>query len=425
MKSLIVKFNDARGSLGGGFAFFIATGLVSLTSFFLNLIVSRLLGPVSYGSFGSLQNAIQVLTVPVMAISAAITQAEASKEANGSHGVAIGRTLNRFCLAGLAAVVAFVALSPVVRSYLHLNSIWPVLILAVSIIPAIFTSVLQGVLMGRLKFRPVAVATLIGTGLGRLIIGVALVELGMGYTGAIAATVIGQIITSVFLVAPLWREFRSHGRGETGIKLGGSLLSISGLLGTWVFVSEDTILTKHFLPSHEAGLYVASATAGRIALFLPGAIGQIAFPRFVKSKRHYPALKRVFWWSLIGTLGLGLFAALVLLISPGLVIRVLFGSAYLGGVGALRILGLEAAALGVITLLVYFQLAQESVSSQMAWIGVVVAYIGLVLFHGSPEDVALVMLFSAGLTTLLLILVSIRNLYSPRYQELIPNPGVM
>ena len=424
MKSLIIKLNDARGSLGGGFGFFVATGLVSLASFLLNLIVSRLLGPANYGSFGSLQNAYQVLTVPIMAIAAAITQAEASKEANGSLGVAIGRALNRFCQAGLAAVAVLAVISPVVRSYLHLNSILPVLFLAVSILPAIVTTVLQGVLMGRLKFRPVAVATLIGTGLGRLILGVALVELGMGYTGAIAATVIGQIITSVILVAPLWREFRSDGRDRTGIKLRGSLLSISGLLGTWVFISEDTILTKHFLPSHEAGLYAASATAGRIALFLPGAIGQIAFPRFVKSKGHYPALKRVFWWSLIGTLGLGSFAAVVLLVLPSLVIRILFGSAYLGGVGVLRILGLEAAALGIITLLVYFQLAQESISSQMAWIGVVAAYIGLTFFHGTPEDVALVMLVSAGLTTLPLVFVSIQGLYLTRHQDVIPKSGI-
>ena len=84
-------------------------------------------------------------------------------------------------------------------------------------------------------------------------------------------------------------------------------------------------------------------------------------------------------YSLVATVTLGLFAASVLFFAPGLVIKVLFGSKYLGAVSAVRILGLQAAVLGGVTLLVYFHLAMESLRCLYGWIGAVLAYAGIYL----------------------------------------------
>ncbi|TAN31343.1 glycosyltransferase, partial [bacterium] len=81
---------------------------------------------------------------------------------------------------------------------------------------------------------------------------------------------------------------------------------------------------------------------------------------------------------------------------PSFVIDVLFGSSYLGAANTVRILGIEAAGLGMLSLLIYLHLARESLDSLFAWIGAAIAFIGIELFHGSIVSIAFVMLISVA-----------------------------
>ena len=61
-------------------------------------------------------------------------------------------------------------------------------------------AVLQGALLGELRFVPVAVASFFGGGALRLASGALLVSAGFGLAGAVAATVIGQAFTTAALL---------------------------------------------------------------------------------------------------------------------------------------------------------------------------------------------------------------------------------
>ena len=401
MAGSVVKRLSSSGLAQGGFAFFVATGAVSVSNFLFHVVVSRLLGPSNYGALGALLNVLLLLAVPLGAIQAAVTRSESALQHSEGHGIGLRSAMMRSVVAGVIGMFVLALLSPVIRGYLHLPSVWSVVLLSIWVLPAIIGAVAQGVLMGRLKFGPVSLAMLLGGVIGRLLLGVLLIELGFGILGAVAASVLSQVIQTAIVCIPLISEFM-HSKGySVGVGLRSGVLSVLALGGYWLLGTEDTVLARHFLSAHSAGLYAASSTAGRIALFLPGAIALIAFPRFSRDKGRGELARNTLRWSLavVGLLGLG--AAAVLALLPSLVVSILFGSGYVGAASTVRILGMEGAGLGVAGLLIYYHLARESLGSLYGWVGAALAFVGVEFFHGSTVSIALVVLLSVAVITVL------------------------
>ena len=399
MNDKLRRLVSSSGLAQGGLAFFVATAMANLSNFVFHVIVSRLLGPSTYGALGALLNTLLVLSVPLAALQAVVTKAESAHLHSEGHGIGLRTALYRAVLAGAVGTGMLVVLSPLVDSYLHFQSSVPMILLAIWVLPAVVGAVLQGVLMGRLRFSVVAVATVVGGIFGRLALGVLLIELGFGLDGAVLASVISQLILTGILLVPLMPEVIHSKVKELGIGFRSGVHSILALGGYWVLASEDTVLARHFLPAKEAGLYASASTAGRIALFLPGAIGMLAFPRFARDKGAGHLSRSTIRWSFPATALLGLISAVVLLAVPSIVIEVLFGSSYLGAQNAVRILGVEAAGLGILALLIYLHLARDSLASLYAWLGATIAFVGIELFHSSTVSLALVMLVSVGVAT--------------------------
>ncbi len=373
--------------------------MANLSNFVFHVIVSRLLGPSNYGALGALLNTLLVLAVPLGALQTVVTKAESARLHNEGHGIGLRTSLSRAVVAGVVGTGILVVLSPLVNSYLHFQSSVPMILLAIWVFPAVVGAVLQGVLMGRLRFSAVAVAAVVGGIVGRLVFGVLLIELGFGLDGAVVASVLSQVIVTVILLVPLMPEVVHSKVKELGIGLRSGIHSILALGGYWVLATEDTVLARHFLPAKEAGFYASASTAGRIALFLPAALGMLAFPRFARDKGAGPLTRSTIRWSFPATAVLGLISAAILLVVPSLVIEVLFGNSYQGAQSAVRILGVEAAGLGILALLTYLHLARDSLDSLYAWLGAAAAFVGIELFHGSAVSVAFVMLGSVALVT--------------------------
>ena len=400
LKQYITSSAFARG----GLSFLIATLMVNLSNFVFHMVISRLLGPSDYGELGSLLNLMVIFTVPLGALQAAITHAEASRRQANRPGVNLSKLLGRMAFAGALGTIIIIAFGPVLASFLRLGSFWLVVVLALWLLPSVLGAVLQGVLIGRLRFGPVAIATLVGSVLGRLAFGIVFVGLGGGVLAALFASVFAQLLVTGIVGGVLYREIFASRPGEvSGIELRGSVLAILALGGFWVLSSEDTVLARHFLSGHDAGIYAASATAGRIALFLPGAIATIAFPQFSVGRGRSEAARTALRWSLLATAAIGFFGTVVLAVFPSLVIELLFGSSYLAGVDALRLLALEAGMLGVISLLTFFHLARGALQSLVPWIGVLVAVVGIMLFHASTTQIASVMVVATAVVLLVML----------------------
>src|SRR5436190_1907230 len=60
--------------------------------------------------------------------------------------------------------------------------------------------------------------------------------------------------------------------------------SLYGLTSFWVLAEVDVGLARHYLDPHSAGLYSSAGVLARALLFLPGAVGIVAFPHFVAAR---------------------------------------------------------------------------------------------------------------------------------------------
>ncbi|MGH9068935.1 MAG: glycosyltransferase, partial [Acidimicrobiales bacterium] len=398
-------------SLGarGGLAFFVGVGAVSASNFLFHVVVSRLLGPAGYGALGALLNVVLVLGIPLAAFQAAITQAVAERD--GAAGPpALGRLVRRSVVVGVAAVLAGSAAAPALRGFLHLASPLPAVVLATWLLPAVVGAALEGALLGELRFKPTAVALVVGTGGVRVLAGVALVEAGLGVTGAMAATTVAQVVTTLLLLVALRAEvFSRAALAGLLVKARDTGLSVAALGGTAVLTSIDTFLARHFMAPSAAGYYAAGATAGRIALFLPGAIALIAFPRFAAARGTGLEGRRALARSILAVAFLGLVAAAILGLAPGLVVGVLFGTQYARSVAVIGTLALAGAAMGLIGLLTYFHLARRSPASLLSWAGCAAAAVLIAAFHARPESLALVMLATSAGVLLLMLVPALRS----------------
>lgn len=390
-------FERARSSplALGGLAFIAASVAVNVSNFAFHAAVSRLLGPAGYGALGSLLNTLVVLSVPLGAIEAAVTRMVAAR-ANTGPPVGCRRLTVQAAVAGALGFVVWAGLSPLVQGFLQMDSRWPVLLMGLSILPMTVGAVWQGTLIGEQRFRPVAVAQVLGSGVGRLAMGVMLVSAGLGVSGAVLATVIAGVVTLAVLLPSIRPRLTAANTGT--LTAGNAAWTVASLGGVATLTSLDTWLGRHFLPPLAAGYFTAAAIAGRIALFLPGTIILVFFPSLVKAAGRtaeaHTAIGRALLW--VGACAIA--GVAVLVGASALVVGVLFGGQFAPAVPVIRILAAADGMAALISTLVYFQLARRSRLAVAGWLGcVLMAGLGA-LWHSSTQQLAWTMLAADALT---------------------------
>jgi glycosyltransferase involved in cell wall biosynthesis/O-antigen/teichoic acid export membrane protein len=373
----------------------VATTGVNGLNFLFHVLISRLLGPSYYGALGAVLNVISVLAVPLGAVQLAVTQAVVSGA--GKEPMSLRRLTVKAALWGVGAMIAAWALSPLMDGFLNLKSPFMDLAIGVWIPFAVVAAVLQGALLGELRYVPVAVASFVGGGVLRLASGALLVSAGFGLGGAVAATVAGQVLTTAALLLVARREAFAKGPHLVRITLRDAALSIAALAGYTTLTGIGVFLARHFLAPVAAGRYAAATIAGSIALYLPGALVTVAFPRLVSANATGISARK----TLTETLGLvtviGLAAAAVLAAMPGVVVDVLFGRDYLGAASVVAIIALISVLLGIIGLLTYFHIARRSMAALYSWAGVALVWVLVAVLHGGMESIADCMLAASGL----------------------------
>lgn len=387
------KATVSRGIFSrGAVSFLVATAGVNVFNFLFHVVVSRLLGPTHYSALSAMLSIVALLTVPLGAIQLAVTQAVA-RRVDADQPIGISRSVIVASAYGFVAMVVAILLIPVVDRFLHLGSFVPALLVATWIPVATVGAVVTGALIGEFRFREVAVATFVGGAVVRLLVGVLLAETGGGVAGAVSATLVAQITTTVIL-AILARSY--FGRVDALVSLRttsrDTLFSVGALAGLTALMGVDTVLARHYFAPLVAGQYAAGAVAARIALFVPGAITTVAFPHMVAGDGTSSTSRRAFVQTFGVVAVIGALVAIVLTAFGSLTVRILFGSAYGGSTVVLGTLAFESAALGVLSVLVYFHLARRSWTALSSWLGLAAATVLVAIDHQSPSAVASILL---------------------------------
>jgi O-antigen/teichoic acid export membrane protein len=419
-----LKESLSSGLLGsGGWSIVVATIGVNGLNFLFHVLISRLLGPSYYGALGAVLNVISVLAVPLGAVQLAVTRAVAP--GRGNAGASLRGLTVKAMLWGTGAMAAVWLLSPLIDGFLNLQSPWANVTIGVWVPLAVVTAVLQGVLLGELRFMPVAVATFLGGGALRLASGALLVEMGFGLEGAVVATVIGQVFTTGALVLVARREVFATGLGTIMISLRDAVLSIAALAGYTTLTGIDVFLARHYLAPVAAGRYAAGSIGGHIAMFLPGAIAIVAFPRLVSASRTGISVGKTLseTLGLVTAVALATFAVLAGL--PGLVVRLLFGPQYASAASIVGVVALTSVFLSIIALLTYFHIARRSIAALCSWAGVALVWVLVAVLRGGMATIADCMLAASAFVLVAVSLPTMAALVRPTSRTAVLSDAVI
>jgi glycosyltransferase involved in cell wall biosynthesis len=369
----------------------VTTTVVNFANFLFQLMVARILDPSAFGAMAALLGLILIFEVPANAL-----QVLVAREVSGAHSrragtagpvaVPVGGLIAGAVLWGAAVCVTFVFAAPLLESFLHLPSLTTAALVALDVVPIAIAAVPRGVLLGEQRYVLLGVGLVAGAvvkvGLGTL-----LVHHGLGIEGAMAAIVVGELVTAALLL-PAMRGRATDGQPTTRrVQWRGATGPATAYTGYWLLTGVDLILGRHFLPPDASGLYAAAATVAQMVLILPGAVAAFVLPRLMTpATRH---ARRTLVHAVATIAVLQLVVAGTMIVGAHWIVAGLFGGQYASSTSIVVILTAAGAALGVVVALLQFDLARQiRLPAGLAWLGVAVIVGGTSAWHSSSHDIA-------------------------------------
>jgi len=387
----------------------VLTFAASVVNYASNLIFSRLLNPAEFGDLTAVLAFAVLAGVPTAAAQTMIAERVARHAAQNQLDEmrwfvrhAVGRVVTAAAMVGVLYALAL----PLVIDLLEMRAPGPAIALLPLIVLTFILPVALGVLQGLDRFIAFGLMAL-AIALSRIVFGVPWAATGGGSGGAVGGQALGLLVV---LIAAAWilRDQiapRGSGAATSGLKQrpGSAALSASAAFIAFAVISNlDILLAKLFLDSHETGLYAALVTIEKIVIFLPGAVAIVMVPNAARARHSPEASRRVLRLAALLVLAATLLAAIPSALAPESLVRVMFGSEYLGAEDGVVPIVVAGAGLALLYLLVTYAVAIGD--RRWTWIvvaGVALQVAGIAAFHADPAQVATV---QAAVVVLVLLL---------------------
>ena len=369
----------------------LAIAVQSVGNLVFHAVLGRSLEPADYGALGSVLAAMTLVAVPLTALqtSAARTAATAGLSGRTGRGVLVDSARNLLLLGALT-----LALAGPIAGFLHLGSWWDAALLAPTLVIAGLLATARGLLLGVGRSALVASTYLVSTAV-RLGLGIAL-AVPLGVTGALLATVVGELAALVMAVRPVWPAGSGRTQSRSPGDLARTTLVVTGL---FAFTTVDLFLARHFLAGYESGAYVASATIGKTILALPAAVVSVAYPRMVGAWASRMGQAGTLRSALLVVAVPAMLGSLVVVALPQLVLGALYGESFAGSEDLVRALAAIAGTSALVSVLAHAAMARGSRAALLPWLGAGVQVIACMAWHSSALVIA-----AASATSLLLVL---------------------
>lgn len=354
---------------------FVATSLGSVFSLFYQLYMVRNLTPIEYGVLNSLVGLLMIISVPTGTLQTAITKFISTFHARHQWGkirTFLFMLTKKVSIFGLIFFIIITLSSKRIASFLQMTEIAPVVAVGVIMLVTIIVPLTLGGLQGLQLFQSFGLSVVISGGL-KLIMGIVLVSLGFKVMGALTAYIISSIAMFFLSFFPL-KRYVARERKLSAVSVANNNNDESGkvefkelykyfipvtivLLCFMGLVNGDIILVKHFFSPLEAGFYSIAQMAGKIILFLPGAVTIVMFPKvsnlYAQKKSTLHVLKK----SLVITGLLCGGASLFCILYPSFIIRILSGGEYSESIALVWLFSIAMLFFALAYNLVFYQLS--------------------------------------------------------------------
>jgi O-antigen/teichoic acid export membrane protein len=397
------------GLVSGSVIMFSGSVLVSVLNFAYNMVTGHLLGPEQFGHASlavTLLMLASALTLSFQLVCAKFVARSESREER-LHVIAGLRRRAWMLSASIALVVALFC-API-TAYLQLPSRAVILLLDIGFLFYIPLGVERGVLQGLCNFRGLVTNLLVETTV-KLLAAALFVELllsrglEIAMLGAIAA--LTASVAGAYIHAPLrhrislFHHFSSQPAWQLPSFREGMQASVF-FAGQVLITNVDIVLVKHFFNPHDAGLYAAIASVGRVLYFACWSITGAMFPISAAAKGEQESKSFIVVPLLLVMLLSGTFV-LITYFFPHLIVGILYGPSFHNP--AERLLSPYAVATGIYAMSVVvmtFEISRKIANTawlQLAFSGAVIA--AICLWHGSlPQVVYVQILLRAVLLT--------------------------
>jgi O-antigen/teichoic acid export membrane protein len=386
----------------------VASMALNVATYAHTVLAARYLGVEAFGAFTAAMNVLIVLSVVSLGLQTTVARRVAA--APGA-AASIARTALRLTYAAAAVLGLVLALaSPVIDEVLRLDSLAAALLIAAGTVPMTIMGGQAGVLQGERRWGDLARVYAV-SGATRLLVGTALVAWRPEVAWGVAGIVAGMCTP----VALGWWLLRGHSnRPATGSTvtrrrlLAESLKGAQALLAFMALTNLDVVVARHALSAESSGLYASGLVLSKAVLFLP----QIVLVRV------YPALsttanrRRALTASVGIILVLGLSAAAVTAVLPGLALVFVGGEDFVAVQSLLWLFALLGTVQGLVQLFIYSVLARAATGPTLVTWAALLVMVPVGLRMDSVGQMVVLMI--AINVVLLLVLVAMTRMSAAR-----------
>lgn len=398
----------------GSMIMMIGSNAVSFINYLYHFVMGRMLGPGDYGELASIISMIGLLGVIPGSITLVITKQISSAKDDEEINNLVAWFKKKIFLASLMYTFIILFLSPIMTSFLKIHNISYFLLIAISFLFSLQSSLNRSILQGLLKFREM-VSSILAESSAKLIISIALVYLGLQVGGVMLAFVISSLLglyTTIYFLK-LKRPIKNVDRSSNikSMLIFAIPVALQSLASTSLY-SADVILVKHFFSTHEAGIYAALSTLGKIIFFGAGPIGAVMFPLVSQRNARGEGYNKIFIYSFFATIILSAGIVFLYWLYPQLAISLLYGKAYLEASNLLIWFGIFIGLFTLSSLLINYGLSLGKMSIVILPLVAAVAQIILIwFFHQSLFTVVFISIVVNALLLAGLLIYSISWLY--------------
>lgn len=395
--------------LAGSTILFLGNLITNVSNYLYHLAMGRMLGPSSYGILESLISLLYLMEIPLTTLGVVVVKYVSQFKGEGRYK-AVGKLYlklnSQLMIIGLGGLVAYFLFTPILAKILHLNDNFWLVMVGLMVFVTIFSGINRSVLQGLSKFFELSLSG-IAEGVGKLLLSVGLVAVGLKVTGAMGAMLIAGVLgyaISKYFVNDRVKEYdlsENLGR-QTIIKY--SLPVFISMLSLTSLFSTDIILARYYLTGFEAGLYSALAVLGKIIFFASGSIGAVMFPLISEYKAKNQNYRKIFWQSLgiVAMISIGMSA--VYFIAPKIVILMLYGADYLKAVPFLGLFAIFLSLYSLVNIFVSYYISINKSGLALLTLPAAVLQVFLIIFfHQDISQIAGVSIAVLGLLVLFFI----------------------
>lgn len=383
------------GAIVGGFG-----------NYLYHLLMGRMLGPVDYGILVSLISLFSILGVPLGAIGLTIVKfVSAYNGKKDTNAISfLFRKVNLWILPfSFFLLLVFLLFTPLINSFLNLNSFLPLFIIIIGTLIGIFSSINKSFLQGLLRFGWLTANGIVET-VVKLAAAVILVTIGLKVNGALWSFVFSGLIALLINFWPLrflWQKKQTNLKIRSQEFLFFSIPVFLLTLSLTSLYSSDVILVRHFLSGQETGFYAALSTMGKIIFFLSGPIIAVMFPMI--SERHASGIKYknllLLSLGLVGTICFG--GTIFYFLWPSLIIKIFYGSQYLSVIRYLGLFAIIFSFYSLSSLLLNFYISIKKI--KIIVLPVLAAFFQIVFIYFFHQSLLNIILISIVINALLFV----------------------